>query len=183
MIKKIILKTGSAFSLVAFAMWYGRDFDYEPLIGVVGSVVALICADQYFPKLNKWDERLAQKFLQELPSSSRAIGILENQDFNATFIYEDWEPLGNFYAYWTNPDHEFSNKKLRNKMSQYLSAFLELKKLVGQHTFPRDHNLELQQIHEHAGEAIAEEMNDQASEVFKQYAEFCELLKKYDFEQ
>ena len=156
----------------------------DAIISAIGSFFANVFTNKLSnaQKLNQWDERLAQKFLQELPSSSCAIGILENHDFSATFIYEDWKPLGSFYAYWTDPDHEFNNKKLRIKMSQFLSALLELKKLVGQHTSPRDHNPEFQKIHDHAGEAIAREMNDRASKAFKKYSEFCALLKQYDFE-
>jgi len=130
-------------------------------------------------KLNKWDERLAQKFLQELPSSSSAIGILRDHDFNATFIYSYWKPINDFYANWTDPDHVFNNKKLRGKMVAFLLAIFELKKLIAQHTSPT--KKDLQKIHKHIDDTIAQEMNDKSSEAYKQYSEFCDLLKIYDF--
>ncbi len=185
MAKKLIAQSASIIALVAFTLWFAQDFHYEPFIGLVLSIAGFVGAEKYsgFAKLNKWDERLAQKFLKELPSSSSAIGILQDHDFNATFVYEYWKPLGSFYDYWKDPDHEFNNKRLRKKMNQYLSSFLELKKLVGQHTSPINGKPEFQKINEYVGEDIAEEMNRKASEAFKRYSEICCVLKKYDFEQ
>lgn len=165
-------------------MWFGRDWDYEPLIGVAGSIIALVCADKYtgLPKLNKWDERLAQKFLSELPSSSSGIVILRDHDFHNSFILDYWKPMNDFRYYWDHPDHKFNDKTLNSEMAKFLSTLHELIKLIGINTSPTHANPDVQKIHEHAGEKIIEEMNDLASEAYKQYSEICALLRKYNFE-
>ena len=188
MIKQIIAKAIPIIALVAFSMWFARDLEYEPFIGMILSVGGLIAAEKYsgFTKLNKWDERLVNTFLKDLPSSSFAIGVLCNHDFGGSFLSKEYDPLILFYNYWKDPDHQFNNRKLRNKMERFLSALKELHHLVGLYTAPASSRSDLQRIYpeDHSSEASekANKINQKATAAYDAYTEFCELIKKYDFE-
>jgi len=160
----------------------------EAIIGAVGSFITRIFTDKLSgsKKLNKWDERLANKFLNELPSSSSAIGILKEQDFEGSFSVEYFKPLNRFHSYWTDPDHQFNNKKLNAIMSEFIEELGKLKALVGQHTAPvtgQPHNQRIYyEYDDPKREEFANAMNNQSSSAFDAYTKFCSLIKKYDFE-
>lgn len=87
------------------------------------------------------DAQLFSEFANLLPSEG-PIEFAKNQDFLATFPYEQMAPFNTFSQTWNNPAHEFSDRALEAQRINLLRACSYFTEAIAFKTAPRQAGLQ-----------------------------------------
>jgi hypothetical protein len=80
------------------------------------------------------DRDLFKRFLNRLPSNSKAVRFLHKHDSGVSFPSEWLDPLYHFTNHWSNAEHEFNNPDLEKKRLEFWNTLDEFLRDLGQYT-------------------------------------------------
>lgn len=82
------------------------------------------------------DRALFNKFIQEFPSTSRSLDLLQSHDFGNAFHLEALREFEHFIESWRHAETNFLNKELNNLKSELWEKSYEFNKLLAYKSAP-----------------------------------------------
>ena len=181
--------------IVLFAMWFGDDFSYEPLIGLIGSLAALLWDDAKMVfgfqggKIYDHDKNIYERIVNVF-NEKDIIYFLRNINFTVSFPSQRGADIIDISENYEPPDYEIWDKKIEKLRKNLFESLDQLADMLATFTyFHRDdkhtaipdlYRGRLEPLPDHVQENI-NKMHELAGNIIKDYSIFYrEGGKKYN---
>ena len=184
--KKSIIKLINLFALLGSVAWFSRSPDWEPAITslvLLSTLIGQDLAQNTNPTVDKHDQELFKKFIQDFPSNGHSASFLKDHDMANSFPKEDLNELNNFTSQWNNAEYEFHNKILESKRKNLYLLSKRFLDDLSVHIFSNGagfFSMELKDFEDRPD--ILEKrvnLNKDATEIYEAHQEFIRLGSKY----
>lgn len=154
----------------------------------VGKDVWVISKARFFPGLRneaqKRDKALLDQFLAEFPSAGRFCAFLSDQDVAAPFSNKVLVDLVSLVDNWNDAEHEFRNIKIETQRKKLWEMASRYRPELLRNIFPAGSHELLAMDLGHGDlrvqrEEKRKELNETASQIFREHQELIRLANKY----
>jgi hypothetical protein len=145
-VRAFLARTALLITLLLSVVWLCRTPDWEPLIATFTAFCAYLGLDVWktFIRLSQHDKRLLSAFRELLPSDSRAVVFLRQDDVAVPFKYTALRPLQEFVATWNSADYEFDDRRLEKARNNFYTSLSQFLDMLSIQTYPSDKKLDWQ---------------------------------------
>jgi hypothetical protein len=184
---KFVSKIINILCLMGSVAWLSSTHDWEPLVATItffGAFLGLEIADlKKSKKLCETDRSLFQTLQKDLPHNSPGIIFLKEQDIGAPFRSNNLNDLYGFLRKWGNATHEFNDKKINKKLSEFYSLLDEFTDKLSLKVYaaknPEFLTMDLEDFETRPEKFLSrDELNEMAHKVYGKYEELINEIRK-----